>query len=70
MPPYPREALRHLEQPTGGGSLLDADALGSSGAAACGDVVRVGLSLRAGRVHSASFRAFGCGAALAAASAR
>ncbi len=69
MPPYPREVLRHLEQPTGGGSLHDADALGSSGAAACGDVVHIGLRIHGGRVRSASFQAFGCGAALAAASA-
>lgn len=68
MPPYPRQALRHLERPTGGGSLTDADAVGESGAAACGDVVRIGLEIGGGRVERASFQAFGCGAALAAAS--
>src|SRR5262245_13744100 len=45
------------------------DAVGESGSAACGDLVRVQLRVRGGRVEDARFLAFGCGAATAAASA-
>jgi tRNA-specific 2-thiouridylase len=45
------------------------DAVGESGAASCGDLVRVALRVRGGRIRDARFLAFGCGAATAAASA-
>ena len=69
MPPYPRAAMRHLGSPTGAGAMPDPDATGESGSAACGDLVRVELRVRGGRVEDARFLAFGCGAATAAASA-
>ena len=61
--------MRHLASPTGAGPLAAADAVGESGSAACGDLVRVALRLAGGRVREARFQAFGCGAATAAASA-
>ncbi len=69
MPPYPPEALRHLATPTGAGRLPEADAVGESGSAGCGDLVRIALRISGGRVRAARFQAFGCGAATAAASA-
>ena len=45
------------------------DAVGESGSASCGDLVRVFLRIGGGRVREARFQAFGCGAATAAASA-
>lgn len=61
--------MRHLAQPVGAGALDHADAVGESGSASCGDLVRIGLRIEAGRVRDARFMAFGCGAAQAAASA-
>ena len=61
--------MRHLASPTGAGPLAAADAVGESGSAACGDLVRLALRLAGGRVREARFQAFGCGAATAAASA-
>ncbi len=49
--------------------MPDADAVGESGSAACGDLVRIQLRVGNGRVAEARFQAFGCGAATAAASA-
>ncbi|MEQ9093973.1 MAG: tRNA 2-thiouridine(34) synthase MnmA [Miltoncostaeaceae bacterium] len=69
MPPYPEAARRHLARPTGAGDLAGASAVGESGSAACGDLVRVGLWIAGGRVTDARFSAFGCGALQAAASA-
>ncbi len=61
--------MRHLASPRGAGPMDAPDAVGESGAAACGDLVRVSLTIRGGRVRAARFQAFGCGAATAAASA-
>lgn len=69
MPPYPPEAMRHLAAPVGPGAMPAPDAVGESGSASCGDLVRIALRIRGGRVREARFQAFGCGAATAAASA-
>jgi len=69
MPPYPPEAMRHLASPAGAGAMDSPDAVGESGSASCGDLVRIGLRIAGGRVGEARFEAFGCGAATAAASA-
>ncbi len=69
MPPYTPEAMRHLANPVGAGAMEGADAVGESGSTSCGDLVRVFLRIRGGRVAEARFQAFGCGAATAAASA-
>ena len=61
--------MRHLATPTGAGPLATANAVGESGSAACGDLVRIALRVERGRVREARFQAFGCGAATAAASA-
>ena len=69
MPAYPPEIVRHVAHPTGAGPLDDANAIGESGAVGCGDVVRIQLRIADGRVAAARFLAYGCPAALAAASA-
>ena len=69
MPPYPPEAMRHLASPAGAGAMEGSDAVGESGSASCGDLVRIHLRIRGRRVREARFQAFGCGAATAAASA-
>jgi tRNA-specific 2-thiouridylase len=62
--------MRHLAAPVGAGAMDgEPDAVGESGSAACGDLVRVELRVRGRRVREARFQAFGCGAATAAASA-
>jgi tRNA-specific 2-thiouridylase len=63
----------HLERPLGKGhSPLDA-CVGAAGGAACGDLIRVSVSLDAdsplGRIVDAGFDASGCGATIAAGSA-
>lgn len=69
MPPYPPRAMRHLADPVGAGPLDAPDAVGESGSAGCGDLVRIALSVDGQRVRDARFMAFGCGALQAAASA-
>jgi tRNA-specific 2-thiouridylase len=45
------------------------DAVGESGSASCGDLVRIFLRISGRRVREARFEAFGCGAAMSAAAA-
>jgi tRNA-specific 2-thiouridylase len=61
--------MRHLADPVGAGWMDAPDAVGESGSAGCGDVVRIGLRIEGERVREARFMAFGCGALQAAASA-
>jgi tRNA-uridine 2-sulfurtransferase len=63
----------HLEFPVGRGHTPGAACTGAAGGAACGDLVRLSLSIdpadRAGTIVDAGFDAAGCGAAIAAGSA-
>jgi tRNA-uridine 2-sulfurtransferase len=61
--------MRHLAAPIGAGWPDAPDAVGESGSAGCGDLVRIALRIRGQRVREARFMAFGCGALQAAASA-
>ena len=59
--------MRHLTAPAMAGQMAHADAVGESGSAGCGDMVRIQLRVAGGQVTDARFLAFGCGAATAAA---
>lgn len=59
----------HLSAPRGLGRLPGAPHTGAAGGAACGDLVRVSVSVRGGRVCDAGFDARGCDAVRAAGSA-
>jgi tRNA-uridine 2-sulfurtransferase len=59
----------HLERPVGRGQPPRGSRTGAAGGAACGDVVRVSLTIERDRVAAAAFDASGCGVALAAGSA-
>ena len=60
---------QHLTEPTGRGPVPPGAHVGSAGGAPCGDLVRVALVLRDGRIAQVTFDADGCGAAIAAGSA-
>ena len=60
---------QHLTEPVGRGPVPPGAHVGSAGGAPCGDLVRVALGLRDGRIAQATFDADGCGAAIAAGSA-
>src|SRR4051812_29625810 len=60
---------QHLREPHARGPVPDGAFVGSAGGHVCGDLVRIALRARAGRVAEISFDGDGCGATLAAASA-
>ena len=63
----------HLEGPAGRGHTPEDAFTGAAGGAACGDLIRISLTIDAedpeGRVNDAGFDASGCGASIAAGSA-
>ena len=61
--------LDHFLNPRNVGDLPDADGRAEVGATACGDVLRLALKVRAGRITEARFRTFGSSTAIASASA-
>ncbi len=68
------EALaQHLERPVGQGHIPEHACTGAAGGAACGDLIRISLSVDPtdpeGRIVDAGFDASGCGAVVAAGSA-
>ncbi len=60
--------LDHYQNPRNVGILENADAVGRVENSACGDVLQLYLQIDAGRVVRASFKTFGCAAAIAAGS--
>jgi tRNA-specific 2-thiouridylase len=60
---------QHLSQPYGRGALADAPHTGAAGGAACGDLVRISVSVEGERVVATGFEASGCATVRAAGSA-
>jgi tRNA-uridine 2-sulfurtransferase len=69
----PEQLSNHLECPVGRGHTPDHAHTGAAGGAACGDLIRISVSLDPhspdGLIHDAGFDASGCGATIAAGSA-
>lgn len=65
---YSETVLDHFLNPRNVGFLKDADGVGEAGAAAFGDVMKISLKIRHGRIEDVRFKTFGCGTAIAASS--
>jgi len=63
--PYSEKVMDHFMNPRNMGEIEDADAIGDVGNPACGDMMRLYLKIRDGRIVDAKFKTFGCGAAIA-----
>jgi nitrogen fixation NifU-like protein len=60
--------MDHFMNPKNVGDMDDADGVGEVGAAACGDIMKISLRIKDGRIEQARFKAFGCGSAIASSS--
>jgi NifU-like protein len=66
---YTKKVMEHYENPRNVGSIEDADAVGEVGSIVCGDALKLTLKIDSGKIKDAKFKTFGCGSAIAAASA-
>jgi nitrogen fixation NifU-like protein len=65
MGPYSEKVMDHFMEPRNMGDIKDADAVGTVGNPACGDVMRLYIKVEGDKITEAKFKTFGCGAAIA-----
>ncbi len=65
---YNQTVMDHFMNPRNMGDLPNADGIGEVGAAACGDIMKISLKIRDGKIEDARFKTFGCGSAIASSS--
>jgi nitrogen fixation NifU-like protein len=66
---YSPQVLDHFQNPRNAGEIADADGIAEIENPACGDVLRLSLKIDDGRITQVRFKAKGCVAAIACASA-
>ena len=62
---YSDKVMEHFNNPRNVGELNDANGIGEVGNAKCGDIMKIYLKIEGGIIKDASFKTFGCGAAVA-----
>ncbi len=65
---YTPTAMDHFQNPRNAGELPDANAVGRASSGTYGVIFKLYLKIEKDRVEKASFKTFGCGAAIAASS--
>lgn len=62
---YNETVLDHFKNPRNAGEIKDADGIGMVGNPACGDVMKMYITVQDGRIIDIKHKTFGCGAAIA-----
>ena len=62
---YSEKVKEHFANPRNVGEMEDADGVGKVGNAVCGDIMNLYLRVKDGVITDATFKTFGCGAAIA-----
>jgi nitrogen fixation NifU-like protein len=62
---YSQKVLDHFANPRNVGVIEDADGVGEVGNAVCGDVMKITIKVKDGRIEDIKFQTLGCGAAIA-----
>ena len=65
---YNETVMEHFMNPRNMGDIKDADGVGEVGAAACGDIMKISIKIKDGKIEDARFKTFGCGSAIASSS--
>ena len=62
---YSKLVMEHFTNPRNVGEIPDADGVGTEGNPVCGDVMKIFIKVKDGKIVDAKFKTFGCGAAIA-----
>ena len=57
--------MEHFQNPRNVGEISDPDGIGTVSNASCGDIMQMFIKINGNRILQATFKAFGCGAAIA-----
>lgn len=57
--------MEHFQNPRNVGEISDPDGMGTVGNASCGDIMQMFIKVHDNKITEASFKTFGCGAAIA-----
>ena len=66
---YTQKVIDHFKNPHNQGEIKDADAVGQAGNPVCGDVMKIYLKVKDGKIEEVKFETLGCAAAIAVSSA-
>lgn len=62
---YSDKVMDHFTNPRNVGEIPDADGVGEIGNAKCGDIMKMYIKVKDGRITDVKFKTFGCGSAIA-----
>lgn len=62
---YSEKVMDHFTHPRNVGEIPDADGVGEIGNAKCGDIMKMYIKVKDGRIADVKFKTFGCGSAIA-----
>ena len=65
MEKYSEKVMEHFQNPRNVGEIADADGIGTVGNASCGDIMKLFIKIKDGKIVDVKFKTFGCGAAIA-----
>ena len=65
MAKYPKVLMEHFQNPRNVGEISDPDGVGTVGNASGGDIMQMYIKVNGNRITEATFKTFGCGAAIA-----
>ena len=62
---YSKKVMEHFTNPRNVGVIEDADGVGEVGNPICGDMMKITIKVKDGRIEDIKFQTLGCGAAIA-----
>lgn len=65
---YSDKVMDHFMNPRNVGEIADADGVGEVGNAKCGDIMKMYLKIKDGKIDDVKFETFGCASAIASSS--
>jgi len=65
MAKYPKFLMEHFQNPKNVGEITNPDGVGTVGNASCGDIMQMFIRVNGDKIVEATFKTFGCGAAIA-----